>query len=116
MAQIQSIGFLEVMGYSIAMIAMDAACKCAEIEILGVDTINPKDTSVPIPVTIQVKFGGDVSDVKAAAERAFEAASRFLAPEDIVTHVIERPMEGVGKLARISKVKIAAGTTGGQAN
>lgn len=101
----RSIGFLEVMGYSVALIAMDAACKCAEIEILGIDTINPKDTNVPIPVTVQVKFGGDVSDVKAAAARAFEAASRVVAPENVLIHVIERPMEGAGRLAGISKVK-----------
>lgn len=101
----RSIGFLEVMGYSVAIIAMDAACKCAEIEILGVDTINPKDVNVAIPLTVQVKFCGSVSDVKAAAEKAFETACLFLDPEDVAVHVIEKPASGSEKLANISKVK-----------
>ena len=38
-----AIGFLECAGYATVLYAMDKACKAADVEIIGVDTINPKD-------------------------------------------------------------------------
>ena len=36
-----AIGFLECAGYGAVLYAMDRACKAADIEIIGIDTINP---------------------------------------------------------------------------
>lgn len=99
-----AIGFLECAGYGALLYAMDKACKAADIKILGIDTINPKDTSAFIPLTTQVKFEGSISDVKVAIEVAKEAALRFNDEKEVITAMIENPYEGVDKLARISKV------------
>ncbi|MDF2612301.1 MAG: microcompartment protein [Clostridia bacterium] len=101
-----AMGFLEVAGYGAALYAMDKACKGAEIKIIGVDTINPKDTSANIPLTVQIKFEGSVSDVKVGAEIAREYALRFNEENEIITSVIENPYEGTSALGHISKVKI----------
>ncbi|MDF2878369.1 MAG: microcompartment protein [Clostridia bacterium] len=100
-----AIGFLEVAGYGAALYAMDQACKEANIKIIGVDTINPKDTSANIPLTVQIKFEGSVSDVKIAATKAREYALRFNEEKEIITSVIENPYEGTCKLGTLSKVK-----------
>ncbi|MDK2808455.1 MAG: hypothetical protein PWP24_1190 [Clostridiales bacterium] len=100
-----AIGFLECAGYGALLYAMDKACKATDIRILGIDTINPKDTSAFIPLTAQVKFEGSVSEVKIAVEIAKKAALTINEPEEVVTAVIERPYEGTRELAKISKVK-----------
>lgn len=84
---------------------MDKACKAADIKILGIDTINPKDSSAFIPLTTQVKFEGKISDVKFAVEVAREAALRFNSEKEVITSIIEQPYDGVDKLAKITKVK-----------
>lgn len=100
-----AIGFLECAGYGAVLYAMDKACKAADIKIVGIDTINPKDTSAFIPLTAQVKFEGSISDVKVAAQVAKEAALRFNKETEVLTEVIENPYEGTKKLSQISKVK-----------
>ncbi len=100
-----AIGFLECAGYGAVLYAMDKACKTADIKILGIDTINPKDTGAFIPLTTQVKFEGAVSDVKAALNAARQAALRFNDESEIITAIIENPYDGVDKLAKISKIK-----------
>ena len=106
-----AIGFLEVMGYSVALDAMDKACKAANIIIMGIDTINPKDTNANIPLTVQVKFKGSISDVKAAIDVAYKIVSKYNKPEEITTHIIEGPYDEIEKLARIGKVKVKSGST-----
>lgn len=101
-----SIGFLEVAGYSVALNAMDKACKAADIKIIGIDTINPKDTSAPIPLTVQVKFTGTISNVKTAIKVAREIALKYNKEQEITTHIIKYPYEGIYKLGNISKVKL----------
>jgi microcompartment protein CcmL/EutN len=101
-----AIGFLECAGYGALLYAMDKACKAADIKILGIDTINPKDSSAFIPLTAQVKFEGTISDVQVAAEVAREAALRFNSEKEVITSIIEQPYDGVYKLAKISKIEI----------
>jgi len=101
-----AIGFMECAGYGALLYAMDKACKAADIRILGVDTINPKDTSAFIPLTVQVKFEGSVSQVKIAVEAAREAALKLNQEQEVTTAVIESPYEGTGQLAEISKIEI----------
>lgn len=100
-----AIGFLECAGYGAVLYAMDKACKAADIRIIGIDMINPKDTSAFIPMTAQVKFEGSVSDVKIAAQVAKKAALVFNDESEVLIEVIENPYEGTKKLSHISKVK-----------
>jgi ethanolamine utilization protein EutM len=99
-----AIGFLECAGYGAVLYAMDKACKAADVKIIGIDTINPKDAASFIPLTAQVKFEGGVDDVKEACEAARRAALEFNSPEDVLVRMIERPYEGTKALARITKV------------
>jgi microcompartment protein CcmL/EutN len=100
-----AMGFLEVAGYGVAVYAMNKACKAVDIEILGIDTINPKDSSAHIPLTVQVKFEGSISDVRIATEIAKEAALQFNSKNEVITSVIDNPYDGTKKLGQISKVK-----------
>ena len=101
----KAVGFLECAGMGAALYAMDKACKQADIKILGVDTINPKDVTAFIPLTAQVKFEGDISAVKEAVETARLAALELNKPNEVLVSVIENPYDGTQKLAHISKIK-----------
>jgi len=101
-----AVGFLECAGFGTVLYAMDKACKAAAIEIIGIDTINPKDAKAFIPLTAQAKFEGGTDDVKAACEYARRAALELAKPEDVLTEIIERPFEGTKKLARITKTEL----------
>lgn len=100
----KSIGFLECAGFGTGLYAMDKACKAADIEIIGIDTINPKNSDAAIPLTTQIKFAGSLSDVKYACEAAEKAALEFNAPEEVLTAIIERPYEGTAALGSITKI------------
>lgn len=102
----KAIGMLEVQGYSVALAAMDKAAKAANISIEGIDCNNPSlGDAAPIPVIIQVKFTGEVSDVKVALEVASQEASRYMDKKDILTHLIPSAYKGIEQLLAIGKVK-----------
>lgn len=103
----QAIGFLEVQGYSVALAAMDQACKSAHIKIEGIDCNNPSmGDAAPIPVVIQVKFTGSVSDVKIALEVARMEAMKYIDEQDILTHLIPGALADLHKLLPLGKVKM----------
>lgn len=102
----KSLGLLEVQGYSVALAVMDKACKAANIKILAMDCNNPKaGDNAFIPVVVQVKFVGSVSDVKVALEVAKEAALSYLREEDIVTRCIASYSDELEELLCSGKVK-----------
>ncbi|MEY8351813.1 BMC domain-containing protein [Lachnospiraceae bacterium 54-53] len=107
-----AIGFLECAGYGAVLYAMDKACKAADIRIIGIDTINPKDVTAFIPLTAQVKFEGRVDDVKEACEVAKRAALEINHPEEVLVEMIEKPYEGTKKLSGITKVAFAESNNG----
>lgn len=100
-----AIGFLEVAGYSVALAAMDQACKTADITIVGIDTINPKDTSFPLPLTVQTKFIGPLSDVKEAVAVAKKVALQYNQEIEVTASVMEGPYDQIAYLAQITKIK-----------
>lgn len=105
----KAIGFLEVQGYSVALGAMDKACKAAVIKIEGIDCNNPKlGDQAPIPVVVQVKFSGKIEDVKVALEVAREEAKNYIDENDILTHMIPSSFPELEKLLPIGKVKVRA--------
>ncbi|GIM29797.1 hypothetical protein CPJCM30710_24630 [Clostridium polyendosporum] len=102
----KALGLLEVQGYSVALAVMDKACKSADIEIKAIDCNNPKaGDNAHIPVVVQVKFVGSVSDVKVALEVAREAALKYIPNEEIVTRCIASCHEELEILLNVGKVK-----------
>lgn len=99
-----ALGFLECAGYGAVLYAMGQACKAADIRIMGIDTINSKDGSAFIPLTVQVKFEGSVDDVKIACAAARDAALMFNKPGDVLAEIIEGPYDGTNSLSVITKV------------
>lgn len=103
----KAVGFLEVQGYSVALAAMDKACKAANIKIEGIDSNNPaQGDAARIPVVIQVKFSGGVDDIKIALEVAKQEASNYINEKEIITHLIPNAMQGLERLLPIGKVKL----------
>lgn len=101
-----ALGLLEVQGYSVALAVMDKACKAAQVEIVSIDCNNPKaGDAAYIPLVVQVKFVGSVSDVKIALEVAKEAALEYIPREEIVAEYIASYDEGLEKLLGVGKVK-----------
>jgi microcompartment protein CcmL/EutN len=101
-----AIGLLEVQGYSVALAAMDKACKAATITIVGIDVNNPtQGDSAPIPVVVQVKFSGNISDVQIGLEVAKEEAKKYISSHDILTRLIPSAMTELLSLLSKGKVK-----------
>ncbi len=101
-----AIGCLEVLGYSVALDAMDKACKGADIRILGIDCNNPRaGDKAKIPNVFQVKFEGSLSSVRHALEIVREVALKYIDEEDIVTHCITKKADGMDQLLNMGKVK-----------
>ncbi|GAB2569050.1 BMC domain-containing protein [Gracilibacillus alcaliphilus] len=102
----QAVGLLEVLGYSVALSAMDQACKAANVEIAAMDCSNPATgDKASIPVVVQVKFTGSVSDVQVALETAREHAQQFIDDHEIITRLISQQAPGLEKLLMVGKVK-----------
>lgn len=100
-----AVGLLEVQGFSVALAAMDKACKAANIRIEGMDCNNPiSGDDANIPVVVQVKFRGNVSEVKVALEVAKEEASLHISKTDILTHLIPSVSTGLQQLLASGKV------------
>ncbi|MFC4403496.1 BMC domain-containing protein [Gracilibacillus xinjiangensis] len=103
----KAVGLLEVLGYSVALAAMDQACKAAEVRIEAMDCNNPSSgDKASIPVVIQVKFTGNISDVRIALDVARQEACKYIADEEIVTKLISNYAPGLENLLGIGKVKL----------
>ncbi|GAA0408038.1 BMC domain-containing protein [Paenibacillus motobuensis] len=101
-----AVGFLEVQGYSVALAAADKACKAANITVHGMDCNNPPDESnAVIPVMVQVKFTGPISDVRIALEVAYETACEHVTPNEVMIRCIPSSSSELHALLPIGKVK-----------
>ncbi|SER41653.1 BMC domain-containing protein [Gracilibacillus ureilyticus] len=102
-----AVGLLEVLGYSVALAAMDQACKAADVKIEAMDCNNPASgDQASIPVVIQVKFTGNVSDVRIALDVARTEAGKYITDDEIVTRLISHQAPGLEKLLATGKVKL----------
>lgn len=88
----KALGLIEAIGLSTAVTALDAACKAADVTLVGVEKVIGAGKSVS--VTIQV--AGDVAAVRAAVDAGVAAANRV--GSVLSSHVIPRPHEEVAKL------------------
>lgn len=102
-----ALGFFEVLGYSVALASMDKACKCANIKIEGIDCNNPVlGDKADIPLNVQVKISGNISDVKVALDEAKKFAMNYIDEKDILIHCIPSSLDELNKFLSIGKVKI----------
>jgi len=103
----QAAGILEVLGYSVAMYAMDQAAKAADIKVLSIDVNNPPaGDKAQIPNVFIVKFVGSIDHVSVALDVAKEAAKKYLEEKDISTHMISGNIQALGSLLSKGKVLI----------
>lgn len=111
----RALGFLEVQGYSVALAAMDKACKAANIRIHGIDCNNPDpNAKATIPLMVLVKFSGEVSDVQHALEVARETARQYLSDDEILTRCIPSAAPGMEALLPVGKVTLKSRGRGGR--
>lgn len=87
-----ALGLIETIGYPPAMAAVDAACKCADVEFLGFERV----IGAGQRVSLLVKLRGEVAAVTAAVEAGIEAAG--LVGKVFASRVIARPHESVSGL------------------
>ena len=87
-----SIGFVEVIGFVPAMEAADSMTKAANVVLVGKQGIGGG------MVTVVVK--GDVAAVRAAVDAGAAAAKKV--GQLVAAHVIARPNPSIGKLLKLS--------------
>lgn len=100
-----AVGMIEVQGFGIALACADAMCKTANITIEAFDANNPTSPEVMIPVIVQVKIRGGISDVYAALETGRREAGNYLADEEIITECIPMETDEMLPLIRSGKLR-----------
>lgn len=100
-----AVGIIEVQGFGAALAVADAMCKEADICIDAFDANNPVDSSARIPVIVQIKFRGGVSDIYAALETGVREARERMGQEGIVTTCIPMENEELLPLVKEGKLK-----------
>ena len=100
-----AVGMIEVQGFGTALAIADTMCKTAEITIDAFDANNPSDPGVKIPVIVQVKFRGGVSEVYAALEAGRREAQNYLSDNEIVTDCIPMETDEILPLIKEGKLK-----------
>ncbi|MDR1542239.1 MAG: BMC domain-containing protein [Clostridiales bacterium] len=98
-----ALGLIEVFGFTTAIIAADAAAKAAAVEIAAMDINKPAaGDAAEVPLIVQVKIQGGVSEVEHAVLAGVEAAKRM--NQFVASHVISREADGSAAMARISDI------------
>lgn len=100
----QSLGMIEVFGFTAALAAIDRGCKAANVTVEAIDNNKPGNADkMPVPLLMIVKFRGSVSDVKMALEAAAEAAKEVSGVNAISQ--IARADESITKITKKSCIK-----------
>lgn len=90
----RALGMIEVFGLTTALVAIDAACKAGDVQIVAIDNNKPANADkLPVPVLIVAKFQGSVSDVEMAMEAAKKAAEGVSGLS--CSYIIPRPDSGI---------------------
>lgn len=100
-----AVGMLEVQGFSVALEAADAMCKAANITLEAFDANNPPSADVKIPVIVQMKMNGGISDVEAALEVGRNVAEQYFPPSEVITACIPAISEELMPLLVSGKLK-----------
>ena len=95
-----ALGLLEVCGYSTALLAINTMYLNADIRVLAIDFNKPAVADLDkIPLQVQIKFTGSVSQVEWAMACGVETANKYNEEDEIIAHVIANAHEGMSKLA-----------------
>lgn len=95
----KALGMIEAVGLSTAMVALDAAVKCADVTVLGTEKV----IGVGKMISITLHLAGDVAAVQAAVDAGREAGNRV--GTVVASRVIARPHEElVTVLSRYEKI------------
>lgn len=87
-----ALGMIEAIGLTTAVSALDAACKAADVELVGFDKV----IGVNKCISVTIHIAGEVAAVRAAVDAGVEAALRV---GDVAgSHVIPRPHDEIDKL------------------
>lgn len=92
-----AVGLMEAIGLTSAMTALDAACKAAEVTLIGFEKVIGAGKAV----TVTVHIAGEVAAVQAGVDAGVAAASKT--GKILSYHVIPRPHEEVEKLIKSFK-------------
>lgn len=87
-----ALGLIEAIGLSTAMVALDAATKCADVTLTGYDRV----IGVGKMISVTLNLSGDVAAVNAAVEAGKVAGERV--GTIVSTRVIASPHEDVDKV------------------
>lgn len=98
---IMALGMIEVFGFTTAIIIADIAAKSGNITVTAIDSNKPAaGDSAEVPLVMNVKIEGNVSDVEEAVKNGVaEAKRRGLY---IVSHIIARPDMETQKLINLN--------------
>ena len=97
-----ALGMIEVIGLTTAMSALDAACKAADVRLVGFDKV----IGVNKAVSITIHIGGEVAAVRAGVDAGVDSASRV--GTVVSSHVIPRPHEEIDKLMNAFEANLKA--------
>lgn len=92
-----ALGLIETIGLTSAITALDAACKAADVELIGYEKV----IGVGKAVSVTIHLAGDVAAVQAAVDAGVSAAQQI----GIVAahHVIAKPDDELDQLIEIFK-------------
>lgn len=87
-----ALGVIEVIGLGAAITALDAACKAADVTLVGYDKV----IGVNKAISVVVNIAGEVAAVKAAVEAGVDAANKV--GTVVSSNVLARPHEELDML------------------
>ncbi|MGL5312177.1 MAG: BMC domain-containing protein [Peptostreptococcaceae bacterium] len=90
----KALGMIEVIGLSTAISALDAACKSAEVTLVGYDKVIGVEKSISITIHI----AGEVAAVNAAVEAGVREGNRV--GRVVSSRTIARPHEEIDYLIK----------------
>lgn len=100
----EAVGLLEVYGFTAALVAVDTACKAANVTVEGFDNNKAKDAkNFTIPLMIVVKFRGSVEDIKIALDAGKKAAEKISKTGNI--SIISKPSDNTEKILRLNFIE-----------
>jgi ethanolamine utilization protein EutM len=81
-----ALGSFSVSGFGVALLALDRACKAADVKLIGVDThTHPRIETAYVPVEACVRIEGGASNLREALAAAEAAVKELRGPNEYFT-------------------------------
>jgi microcompartment protein CcmL/EutN len=102
----KSLGILEVCGYSTALLAINKMYQYCNIKVITIDFDKPAVADLDkMPLVAQVKFIGNVDDVKYALEVGKREALKYNDEEEVIARCIANYHDNMKDLIKVTKLK-----------